>query len=96
MDYVKISLAEYDKLKESYNAFRKKKVLKIRVTGFFTFDEYSESYYTESEVIESLTEKIKSLEIAIDKVKERENLLKEEIASKKMSFLDWIRKIVNK
>lgn len=85
MNYVKIGLEEYDRLKKSHDALRAKKVLKVRST--FQYGHYDE-YFTESEVISKLTDEINELQLVIDKLKAEASIAKIEVKSKGLwSFL---------
>lgn len=87
MNYVKIGLEEYDRLKKSHDALRAKKVLKIR--SVFQYCHYEE-YFTESEVISKLTDEINELQLVIDKLKSEANMVKVEV--KKNSLWDLLKR----
>lgn len=85
MNYVKIGLEEYDRLKKSHDALWVKKVLKVR--SIFQYAQYDE-YFTESELIAKLTDEINELQLVIDKLKAGASMAKVEIKSKGLwSFL---------
>ena len=87
MNYVKIGLEEYDRLKKSHDALRAKKILKVR--SVFQYGHYEE-YFTESEVISKLTDEINELQLVIDKLKSEANMVKVEV--KKNSLWDFLKK----
>lgn len=88
MNYVKIGLEEYDRLKKSYEALRAKKVLLIPTPRGFYWETQMQEYYTESEVIADLTNRINELECVINKFKAEASMAKVEVKGKGLwSFL---------
>ena len=90
MNYVKIGLEEYDRLKKSHDALRAKKVLSISASGMFHWSTPIQEYYTESEVISNLTNRINELECIINKFKADESMAKVEVKSK--GLLGFLKK----
>lgn len=87
MNYVKIGLEEYDRLKKSHDALREKKVLKVKFTGGrYSPYGYAEEYCTESEVIAELTKRVNELEDTNNEL--RAELNKPKIEVKPKRFLD--------
>lgn len=82
MNYVKIGLEEYDRLKKSHDALRAKKMLSIRAIGMFAWSTPVQEYYTESEVIADLTKRINELELVVDKLKSEASMTKVEVKGK--------------
>ena len=89
MNYVKIELEEYNRLKKSHDALRAKKMLSIRASGMFSWSTPIQEYYTESEVISDLTNRINEFEAIIDKLKAESSMAKVEVKSK--SFWNFLK-----
>lgn len=88
MNYVKIGLEEYDRLKKSHDALRANKILSIRTPRMFSWEMPTQEYYTESEVVSKLTDKINELQLVIDKLKAEASMAKVEVKGKSLwSFL---------
>jgi len=91
MNYVKIGLEEYERLKKSHDALRAKKVLSVSYTGMFAWNTRVQDYYTESEVIAELTKRVNELEGTNNELRAELNKPKVEVKSK--SFWDFLKNI---